>query len=107
MAKRLRDAPPAKQGPDTIQVLPMQLRIGDRFTDETGAWEIVERPTTERGGKGVRAKAQSPGQPQTRRERLQTAEPGLRGRATLEPVTHSELEAALVRLRSVQPLPLA
>ena len=34
MAKRLREAPAAKPAPDTIQVLPMQLRIGDTFTED-------------------------------------------------------------------------
>ena len=68
MAKRPREASTAKQAPDTIQVLPMQLRIGDTFTDETGTWEIIGLPTTLRGGKGVRAKTQSPGAPQTRRD---------------------------------------
>jgi len=68
MAKRPREAPAAKRGPDTIQVLPMNLRIGDAFTDATGTWEVVGRPTTQRGGKGVKATTQSPGEPQTRRD---------------------------------------
>ena len=58
----------AKREPDTIQVLPMNLRIGDTFTDNAGTLEVVERATTERGGKGVRAKVQSPGELWTRRE---------------------------------------
>lgn len=33
---RLEPAPPAPR-----TVLPMQLRVGDRFADETGEWEVV------------------------------------------------------------------
>jgi hypothetical protein len=29
----------------------MELRVGDRFTGETGEWEIVGRPYTAGGGK--------------------------------------------------------
>ena len=68
MAKRPLEVPAAKRGPDTIRVLPMNLRIGDTFTDDAGMLEVVERVTTERGGKGVRAKVQSPGELWTRRE---------------------------------------
>jgi glycine cleavage system regulatory protein len=31
----------------------MQLRIGDRLTDETGTYEVVARPHTTAGGKTV------------------------------------------------------
>jgi len=49
---------PAKKKPDkqldlpapspeiTTRVLPMELRLGDRLTDETGEYEIVGRPYT-------------------------------------------------------------
>jgi hypothetical protein len=37
--------------------------VGDRFTDETGEWEIISRPVSFRGGKSVRARVQVPGQP--------------------------------------------
>jgi hypothetical protein len=39
--------------PDGVQirVLPMHLKIGDRITDKTGGWEVVERPYTIGGGK--------------------------------------------------------
>ena len=68
MARRSRNALAAKRDPGTIQVLRMQLRIGNTFTNETGTWEIAGRPTTHRGGKGVMAKTQSPGKPETRRD---------------------------------------
>jgi hypothetical protein len=34
--------------------LPMQLQIGDRYADEAGEWELVNRPVSFRGGKSVR-----------------------------------------------------
>ncbi len=42
-----------RQKPDrkpTLAILPMQLRVGDRFTDEEGEWEVVVRPSTASGG---------------------------------------------------------
>jgi hypothetical protein len=51
-----------------ISILPMQLQIGDRYSDETGAWEVVSRPVSFRGGKSVRARVQVPGRPDTERE---------------------------------------
>ena len=49
--------------PPTTRVLPMQLQIGDCFTDETGEWEIVSRPYTTAGGKSARSRVQRVGQP--------------------------------------------
>jgi len=46
----------------------MVLRLGDTFTDEAGTWEVVGRPTTQRGGEEVRVKVQRPGEPATLRE---------------------------------------
>ena len=43
----VRNAAPA----GTTQVLPMQLKIGDRLSDETGTYEVVARPYTTAGGK--------------------------------------------------------
>ena len=39
--------------PDERRVLPMELQVGDRLTDETGEWEIVSRPYTSNAGKDV------------------------------------------------------
>jgi hypothetical protein len=36
----------------------MKLRLGDRFTDEAGTWEIVGSPSTQRGGKEVKVSVQ-------------------------------------------------
>ena len=42
-------------------VLPMQLRVGNRFTDDRGEWEIVGRPYATAGGKSVHAKGATRG----------------------------------------------
>jgi hypothetical protein len=31
----------------------MQLHVGDRYSDESGEWEVVSRPVSLRGGKGM------------------------------------------------------
>jgi hypothetical protein len=40
----------AAQGGDaaTVSVLPMDIQIGDRFTDEEGEWEVVSHPCRDR-----------------------------------------------------------
>jgi hypothetical protein len=50
------------QADETLSVLPMELQVGDRFTDYAGEWEIVTRPTVTHGGKTLRAKVRQPGQ---------------------------------------------
>jgi hypothetical protein len=41
---------------ESVRVLPMELRIGDRFADETGGeWEVISRPYSSAGGKLVSA----------------------------------------------------
>jgi hypothetical protein len=57
-AKKSEPAPPA-----TRRVLPMELRVGDRLTDETGEREIVARPYATAGGKTARVRAQRVGDP--------------------------------------------
>ncbi len=47
----------------TSRVLPMELQIGDRLTDETGEWEIIARPYTTAGGKNARVRVQRVGDP--------------------------------------------
>jgi hypothetical protein len=51
----------------------MQLQIGDRFTDETGEWEIASRPTNAVGGKTVRARVRKAGEPAVTEERIWSA----------------------------------
>jgi hypothetical protein len=38
-----------------MRVLSMELQKGDRITDETGEWEIINRPYVSAGGKLVSA----------------------------------------------------
>jgi hypothetical protein len=45
----------------TRRVLPMELRIGDRLTDETGEYEVIGRPYTIGGGKNARVRVQKVG----------------------------------------------
>jgi hypothetical protein len=47
--KREKKAEPEK--PPELTLLPMQLQIGDRLTDETGDYEVIGRPFTTAGGK--------------------------------------------------------
>jgi hypothetical protein len=35
------------------RVLPMELRVGDRLTDETGEYEVIGRPYTSAAGKSA------------------------------------------------------
>jgi hypothetical protein len=46
-----------------IRVLPMELQLGDRLTDETGEWEIVGRPYTSNAGKNASVRVQRVGDP--------------------------------------------
>src|SRR5712692_6696871 len=51
-----------------VSVFPAQLRIGDRFTNDDGEWEIASRPVTYKQGHEVRARIQRPGEPPTEKE---------------------------------------
>jgi hypothetical protein len=44
MAKPKSEKKRKPEAPAPTKVLPMQLRIGDRLSDETGEYEIVARP---------------------------------------------------------------
>jgi hypothetical protein len=41
----------------------MQLKPGDRLSDETGEWEVVGQPYTTAGGKNARVRVQRVGEP--------------------------------------------
>src|SRR5438552_19138018 len=43
---------------DQRRVLPMELQVGDRLSDETGEWEVVGRPYATGGGKNAHARLQ-------------------------------------------------
>jgi hypothetical protein len=57
----------------STSILPMQLRAGDRFTDETGEWEIVSHPASAVGGKIVRVRVRKLGEPPVSEERVWSA----------------------------------
>src|SRR5262245_16448069 len=69
-----RPKPPPETPPaSSTSVLPMQLRAGDRFTDETGEWEIVSRPYGTVGGKTVHARVRKVSEPAVTEERTWAA----------------------------------
>lgn len=49
------------------------LQVGDRFTDETGDWEIASRPYGTVGGKSVHARVRCVGEPAVTEERVWSA----------------------------------
>jgi hypothetical protein len=55
-------------GTATASVLPMEIQIGDRFTDHEFEWEVVTHPAAFQGGKSLRARIQRPGLPESERE---------------------------------------
>jgi hypothetical protein len=48
----------------------MEIKIGDRFTDDGFEWEVVTHPASLHGGKSLRARILRPGLPETEREML-------------------------------------
>jgi hypothetical protein len=52
----------------TVSVLPMELQIGDRFTDHDFEWEVLTHPAVLHGAKSLRARIQRPGLPESERE---------------------------------------
>ena len=61
MAKAEKKREP--QAAADTKILPMELRVGDRLSDETGEWEVIGRPYTTAGGKNARVRVQRVGQP--------------------------------------------
>ena len=57
-SEKKRQATPPATTSATLRVLPMELRIGDRLTDETGEWEVIGQPYTSGGGKNAHARIQ-------------------------------------------------
>jgi hypothetical protein len=60
---------PPPEPPGTVRILPMQLEVGDRFSDESGEWEIVGRPYSTVGGKKTEVRVRrsdKPGVTETR-----------------------------------------
>lgn len=52
---------PAAAG--NTKILPMELQIGDRLSDETGEWEVIAPPYSTAGGRVVHARVQKIDQP--------------------------------------------
>jgi hypothetical protein len=67
-AQQRHDKPEAVKGGDTHSLLPMEIQIGDRFTDEEGEWEVVSHPATLHGAKSLRARVRRVEQPATERD---------------------------------------
>jgi hypothetical protein len=68
-----RQAKPAASraaGAASVSMLPMEIQIGDRFTDHDFEWEIVTHPVVLHGGKSLRATIQRPGLPESEREMI-------------------------------------
>jgi hypothetical protein len=68
--RKQKDAPAQPQlpgvpapSPGTTRILPTQLQLGDRLTDETGDWEIIGRQYMTNAGKDAHARVGKVGQP--------------------------------------------
>jgi hypothetical protein len=51
------------QATGDTKILPMELQVGDRMTDETGEWEVIRQPYTTAGGRTVHARVQRINEP--------------------------------------------
>ena len=51
MAKPKPEKRREPQDSGTVEILPMQLRVGDQLTDETGTYQVVGPPFMTAGGK--------------------------------------------------------
>ena len=49
---------PQPEPPGATRVFPMQLQVGDKFTDESGEWEVIARPYAAGGGKSTHVRVQ-------------------------------------------------
>ncbi len=63
MARPRPEKQPESTPPATRRVLPMELQVGDRFSDETGEWEVVAHPYMGAGGKIAYARVRRVDQP--------------------------------------------
>jgi hypothetical protein len=55
-------------GAVTVSVLPMDIQIGDLFTNEEDEWEVVSHPATLHGAKSLRARVQQAVESATERD---------------------------------------
>jgi hypothetical protein len=49
---------PPPEPPGTTRVLPMQLQVGDKYSDESGEWEVIAHPYVTAGGKSTNVRVQ-------------------------------------------------
>jgi hypothetical protein len=54
--RRAKPEPAQDKDAPTVSLLPMDIQIGDRFTDEEGEWEVMSHPATLHGAKSLRAR---------------------------------------------------
>src|SRR4029077_14523928 len=60
----MRSEHPARQiRLPSYHVLPMHLQVGDRFSDDTGEWEVASRPYSTASGESVNVSVRRVGQP--------------------------------------------
>lgn len=65
---RRSEAPACDPDTGSASVLPMEIQIGDRFTDQGFEWEVLTHAVALRGGKSLRARIVRPGLPETERD---------------------------------------
>ena len=58
----------AANGGDALSLLPMEIQIGDQFTDEGFEWRVMTHPAALHGGKSLRARVPRAGLPETERD---------------------------------------
>jgi len=61
------DAAPVS-GAGSRAVFPMDIKVGDRFTEQGFEWQVVTRPEVLDGAKKIRAWVLRPGLPESERE---------------------------------------
>jgi hypothetical protein len=61
----------------------MHLQVGDRFSDETGEWEVASRPYSTAGGESVHASVRRVDQPATVEDRTWVAHERIRVKGAL------------------------
>jgi len=77
---------------ETLAILPMQLPVSDRFTDEEGDWEVTSRPYTTRAGKLVHVSIQRPGEATAREKMLGAYGRLMIRRSTATPIPKATLK---------------
>ena len=71
-SKRAKPTPPngaaTRRDAQVTSLLPMEIQIGDRFSDHGFEWEVVTQPAALHGGKSLRARIRRPELPETERD---------------------------------------